>query len=300
MPEQHGLPVSAERTGGGRGREQLLAGAPVTERRLQVAGVSTAVLEAGEGPPVVLLHGQGAWAGMWLPVIPGLAASRRLVVPDLPGLGASVVDAPLSSEAVLAWVAGLIEQTCETAPAIVGLSLGGSIAARFAASHPDRLASLTLVDAGGLTGRVRPRPDVLLALIRQSVRPSERNILRMLRRLTVDLAGVQERMGPRWAPFVAYMTDLARTPSVQRANRQLLRDLGLPAIPPDDLARIRVPTTLIWGRHDRVARLRAAQEASERHGWPLHVIEEAGHLSLLDQPEAVLHALRASLGSRPG
>jgi pimeloyl-ACP methyl ester carboxylesterase len=49
-------------------RQRLLAGAPVTERRLDLAGVSTAVLEGGDGPPVVLLHGQGGWAGMWLPV----------------------------------------------------------------------------------------------------------------------------------------------------------------------------------------------------------------------------------------
>ena len=50
-------------------RRRLLAGAPVTERRLELAGVSTAVLEGGEGPPVVLLHGQGGWAGMWVPVM---------------------------------------------------------------------------------------------------------------------------------------------------------------------------------------------------------------------------------------
>ena len=43
-------------------RERLLAGLPVTERRLQLAGVSTAVLEGGDGPPVVLLHGPGEFA----------------------------------------------------------------------------------------------------------------------------------------------------------------------------------------------------------------------------------------------
>ena len=69
----------------------MLAGAPVKERRLDLAGVSTAVLEAGDGPPVVLLHGQGGWAGMWLPVVPELADGHRVVAPDLPGLGASEV-----------------------------------------------------------------------------------------------------------------------------------------------------------------------------------------------------------------
>jgi pimeloyl-ACP methyl ester carboxylesterase len=56
-----------------------------------------------------------------------------------------------------------------------------------------------------------------------------------------------------------------------------------------------VPTTLIWGRQDRVMRLRIAEKASARYGWPLEVIEDAGHLSL-EQPEAFRAALRAALG----
>ena len=53
----------------------LLAGLPVTERRLALAGVSTAVLEGGDGPPLVLLHGPGAYGAHWLQVIPELAAT---------------------------------------------------------------------------------------------------------------------------------------------------------------------------------------------------------------------------------
>src|SRR5215218_6111333 len=79
------------RTGGGDLRRRLLAGAPITERRLDLAGVSTAVLESGHGPPVVLLHGQGGWAGVWVPVMADLARDHRVVAPDLPGLGASRV-----------------------------------------------------------------------------------------------------------------------------------------------------------------------------------------------------------------
>lgn len=52
--------------------------------------------------------------------------------------------------------------------------------------------------------------------------------------------------------------------------------------------------TLIWGRQDRVTRLRIAEAANVRYGWPLHVIEDAGHLPIADQPEAVLRALRAA------
>ena len=72
-------------------RQRVLVGAPLTERRLDLAGVSTAVLEGGDGPPVVLLHGQGGWAGMWLPVAADLVQTHRVIAPDLPGLGASTV-----------------------------------------------------------------------------------------------------------------------------------------------------------------------------------------------------------------
>jgi pimeloyl-ACP methyl ester carboxylesterase len=273
---------SSRRAIGDDARQRLLAGAPVTERRLDLAGVSTAVLEGGDGPPVVLLHGQGGWSGMWLPVIPELMKTYRVVAPDLPGLGASEVpDGPPDAGRTLS---ELIQRTCPAPPALVGASLGASIAARFAIAHPDRLSRLVLVGAGSL-GRFRPAPGVVLAMIRFIARPSERTQQRFLRQVAVDPARVRALMGERWETSQAYNLDRARTPSVRAANRRMLRELGTKTIPPEDLARIAVPTTLIWGRHDRVMRLRIAEEASARYGWPLHVIEDAGHFSI-EQPEA--------------
>ena len=71
-------------------RERLLAGLAVTERRLSLNGVTTAVLEGGEGAPVVLLHGPGAYAAHWLRIIPNLAATHRVIAPDLPGHASGV------------------------------------------------------------------------------------------------------------------------------------------------------------------------------------------------------------------
>jgi len=70
-------------------RKRLLATLPVAERRLRLNGVSTAVLEGGEGLPIVLLHGPGEYAATWLRVIPDLVTTHRVVAPDLPGHGAS-------------------------------------------------------------------------------------------------------------------------------------------------------------------------------------------------------------------
>jgi pimeloyl-ACP methyl ester carboxylesterase len=276
-------------------RRRLLAGAPVAERRLDLAGVSTALLEAGDGPPLVLLHGQGGWAGMWLPVIPELAATYRVVAPDLPGLGASAVPGgPPDGARVLAWLDALIQRTCPTPPALVGASLGASIAARFAIAQPDRLARLVLVGAGSLD-RFRPAPGVALALVRFIARPSRRTQAGFLRQVAVDPARVRALLGERWEASQAYQLNRARTRSVRAANRRLLRELGTKPIPPRELAGITVPTSLIWGRQDRVMRLRIAEAASARYGWPLHVIEDAGHFSI-EQPQAFRAALRAALG----
>jgi pimeloyl-ACP methyl ester carboxylesterase len=277
-----------------RAREQLVAGIPVTERRLTLAGVSTAVLEGGDGPPVVLLHGPGEFAGKWLRVIPDLVTSHRVVAPDLPGHGTSkVIDGQLDADRAAAWLGELIERTCPSPPTLVGHVLGGAIAARFALDRGDRLSRLVLVDTLGLR-RFRPAPRFALTMLAFQARPSERTYERFMRQCSFDLDGLREQMGDRWEPFAAYNLELSRGPGAKAAGR-LLRTVGLPPIAPEDLARIAVPTTLIWGRHDRANRLRIAEAASARYGWPLHVIEDCADDPPRDQPEAFLRALRIAI-----
>ncbi len=66
-------------------------------------------------------------------------------------------------------------------------------------------------------------------------------------------------------------------------------------IPEAVLARIDVPTTLIWGRHDMATPLRVAEAASRAFGWPLHVIEDAADDPAMDQPEAFAATLRSAI-----
>lgn len=276
-------------------REQLLATIPVTERRMEAAGVSTAVLEGGDGPPIVLLHGPGESALWWMRVIPELVTTHRVVAPDLPGHGASeVMDNPLDTDGVLGWLDALIESTCREQPVLVGHILGGAIAARFAADHGDRLGRLVLVDSLGL-GRFRPSPKFAFGLIRYSVRPTERAYYGFLDQCMCDREELIAQMGEDWEPFLAYNLELTRTPSVKSAMRTLMKEVGVPRIPSGDLERISVPTTLVWGRHDRANRLGIAENASERYGWPLHVIEDAADDPKLEQPAAFLRALYTTL-----
>jgi pimeloyl-ACP methyl ester carboxylesterase len=276
-------------------RARLLSGLPVSERRLQLAGVSTAVLDGGDGPPIVLL--QGEFAAVWMRVIPDLVTTHRVVAPDLPGLGASEVsDGPPDADTALRWLDELIDETCATPPVLVGKGLGGALAARFTIDHSHGVDRLVLVDTYGL-GRFRPPPAMALSFVGVLLRPTERGLQRNFRNYCfVDLDGVRAAMGERYEWLAAYALDRFRTPSVKAAMRSLFRQLAS-TIPSEDLEQIAVPTTLIWGRHDLGVRLSVAEAASVRYGWPLHVIENARDDPALEQPDAFLDALHTVLES---
>lgn len=282
-------------------RERLLEGLPVTERRLELAGVSTSLLEGGDGPPIVLLHGQGGFAAMWGRVIPRLVRRYRVVAPDLPGLGQSEVrTGTLDAPRVIAWLGELIAQTCAEPPTLVGHSLGGTIAARFAIEHADLARQVALVDSGSL-GRFWPALPVFVALLRFSARPNPATHERFLRQVFVDPEQARAGWGEHWAAFEAYHIERAGQPGVGAANRELLRRIGVRRIPSDQLRNIGVPVALIWGRNDRVMRFRIAEKVSARFGWPLYPIHDCGHVPHVERPDAfadALHAAIASEGSR--
>ena len=284
----------AQASGAEEARRRLLADLPVTERRLELAGVSTAVLEGGDGPPLVLLHGPGEFAGQWMRALPELTARHRVVAPDLPEHGASSSHRPpLDTDRMLAWVDELIARCCEARPALVGHVLGGAVGARYAARHGERLRALVLVDTLGLA-RFLPQPRFGLTMMRFFSKPNEDTYDRFMRQCSLDLDGLREAMGDRWEPWRSYSLQSARSPNA-KAVKAMMSDFGVPRIPASDLARIKAPTSLIWGRQDRANRLRIAQRASERYGWPLEVIEDCADDPARDRPSEFVRALESLL-----
>ncbi len=278
-------------------RERLLAELSVIERRLRLNGVSTAVLEGGAGPPIVLLHGPGEYGAKWLRVIPELVETHRVIAPDLPGHGSSEpLREAVQAELVVAWLDDLIECTCSTAPVLVGQILGGAIAARFAIERGDRVEMLVLVDSLGLT-TFQPAPEFGSALMAFVEQPTEETHERLWRRCTFDLDAMRSRLGERWDWIAAYNVDRANAAELRATAHGLMEHFGMPAIPPAQLARIAVPTALIWGRHDLATPLSVAQDVSSRYGWPLHVIDNAADDPPMEQPESFLRALRTVLAA---
>ena len=155
---------------------------------------------------------------------------------------------------------------------------------------------LVLVDTLGLAP-FDPDPRFGIALHRFLAEPSEHSYLRAMEFCTFDLDRARERLAGRWEPYAAYAVELVRDPAVQAALGSLLGQFGAVPIPPEELAGIAAPTSLIWGRHDLATPLHVAENASARYGWPLHVVEDAGDDPPLDQPDAFLAALRAATGA---
>jgi pimeloyl-ACP methyl ester carboxylesterase len=270
----------------------MLAGLPITERRLDIGGAETTVLEAGDGPPLLLLHGGIECGGAyWAPVITRLVERHRLVVPDVPGLGESAPVDRLDDDTFAAWFAGVLDQTHCVHPTLVAHSLLGSMAARMVATRGDRVRSFVVYGAPGV-GPYQMPMRLRYVAIRFGIRPSARNAERFDRFALLDL-DANRRRDPEWfAAFDAYARSQATLRHVKRTMSRLIAT-ETKQIPDAGLRRIAVPTTMLWGRHDRMVPLALAQGAADRLGWPLRVVDGAAHAPHMEQPEAFAAELSA-------
>lgn len=277
-------------------RKQLLAGLPVKEYRQELAGISTAILEGGEGPPMILLHGPGENVTWWRRAIPKLVESNRIIIPDLPGHGASrVANGTLDAVQVLHWLEALIKQTSRVPPVLVGHVLGGAIATRFVIERENQISQLVLVDSLGL-GKFRPSLRFALGLFRFMMRPTKKNYDRFLPQCIYDKEDLQKKMGKLWNPFLAYNLECVQDKDQMAALQTLMKQVGIPRIPPEHLAMLKLPIDLIWGRHDQANKLKIAEAASEQFGWPLYIIEDSRDDPKLEQPDSFVNALHSILG----
>jgi pimeloyl-ACP methyl ester carboxylesterase len=119
-------------------------------KRVATLGIETAVFERGSGPPILLLHGNPDTHHVWDPLVERLEAKHRCVTPDLPGYGETRIDDSFDFSVANqgAWVNALVE--------VLGLGrvhlgvhdVGGAYGLSFAAQFPEKLASLTIFNAG--------------------------------------------------------------------------------------------------------------------------------------------------------
>jgi pimeloyl-ACP methyl ester carboxylesterase len=275
-------------------RATAAEGLAVEDRRLQVAGIPTAVLEGGDGPPVVLLHGPIANGLHWLRVIPALTPRHRVVAPDLPGQGETGQTAGGTREEVLEWLDALVEETCEGSAAVVGVTLGGAVAAWYAAEHPERVDRLVLVDALGLAP-FAPAPRFAAALNAFLAGPGGETYDGLWNVCAFDFDPMRAAMGTSWEALRAYTVEGMGDPRTMAGLGALMQAFALQAIPEDTLARIDAPTTLVWGRQDLATSLVTAEMASARYGWALEVIDDCADEPPMERPEPFVAALERAI-----
>ncbi len=271
-----------------------LARAGLAPRYARVDGLQVRYVRAGQGPPVVLLHGFASSSYSWAEVLPALAASHDVVALDLPGFGGSDVRHDLSAATLARVVPGLLDQLGLRRVSLVGHSLGGAIAAGLAVHAPERVGALVLVDAACFNFAPADRPWLLRLLGSPAGAlfdhlPVRREMVGLgLRQVFYDDARVtRERVDEYTAPLLR--------PGTVPALRSILRShdtMGLP----EALGRIQQPTLVVWGANDSwIPPADADRFVAAIPGARKVVLPRCGHVPQEERPEEVAALLRGFL-----
>ena len=272
------------------------------------AGGPIHVAEWGQGEPaLVLVHGLAGSHLNWMAVAPRLAEWGRVLAPDLPGFGLSPLAGRSSSLAAERTVLHRVLRLLTPSPVIlVGNSMGGLLALAEAGLHPERVAGLVLVDpAVPVPWRERPQRLVTAAFAAYTVRPLGRRLVqRYLDRNRVEgivdgafglCTAHPERIPAevRQAHIDLERVRESRRPENDRAFVEAGGSIVINNLRPGAfnhlLDRVVAPTLVIHGERDALVRVGAARAlARRRPDWEVTILQDAGHLPMLEAPERFL------------
>jgi pimeloyl-ACP methyl ester carboxylesterase len=258
---------------------------------IRTNGLNLAYARAGDGPPVVLVHGAGDDGRVWQPQLDDLAGEFTVVAWDEPGAGRSSDVPPGFALADYAACLGALIAGLALGPAhVVGLSWGGTVALELYRRRPELVATLVLADTyagwkGSLPGdEVRAR---VAATDRMLAAPGE---------FDPALPGLFAGDPPQ--RFVPLLRRIAADVRVESLRTQL--PVMAEADQRDLLPRIAVPTLLIWCELDARSPLGVARQFEQAiPDASLVVLPGAGHMSNLEQPERFTEAVRAFCRAHP-
>ena len=270
----------------------LLGG--LEERLYERRGAVIRTFEGGEGPPLLLVHGLGGAAWNFSELAP-LLPDKRLIIPDLPGHGAS---SPLPAP-TLTGFADVLAEILDQPVDVLGHSLGGVVALRLAERHPLLVRSLVLAAAAGISSSTRlAELTIALTGIVQPGRIAGRRVGRVARsrRLRKFVFGSFEVANPDLLTERA-VHGFLRGPTLH--TDALGAGLALVADDPrKDLDRVRCPVLVLWGARDRQVPLEDGFEYARRLGAPLRVIADCGHLLIGERPDVCARAVLEFTDSR--
>jgi pimeloyl-ACP methyl ester carboxylesterase len=239
---------------------------------LDVDGATVRVVISGRGDPVLLVHGLAGSTAWWVRNVEVFSRNHSVYLIDLPGFGSMRKYARQFSVAGSAkWLANVLSALRLDQTTMVGHSMGGLIAAMFAAKYPNRVTKLVLAAPA-------------IALLHKSVLP-----------LLFPL--IRETIYVRPAFFPTLVRDTARAGffTMLRASRELLAvDIE------QELRKITAPSLLMFGEHDPLVPASLGPKLqSQMPGSSLFVLPDAGHILMYDRADLFNETVVAFLAHRP-
>jgi pimeloyl-ACP methyl ester carboxylesterase len=242
-------------------------------RRLRIGDRLLRVRDEGEGKktPVMLVHGAGSSSVVWMDAVRRIAPRRRVVAPDLPGHGQSDRWHP-PPEVSIAMYRDAVGTVCAHLKIekviLVGHSMGGLVALAAAAAWPERVAGLVLVATGA----------------RLAVSP------KVFQRIAEDYAKYPEWLGKVGFSPATPREIVERWAGLTVTAEQEITDADFRAVDRFDgsslLPRVKTPTLVVGGADDLLTPPKLSHELGRIPGARVSVLGEAGHMLMLERPDA--------------
>ncbi|HTX09237.1 MAG TPA: alpha/beta fold hydrolase [Solirubrobacteraceae bacterium] len=266
-------------------------------RSVATRRASLSIVEAGEGPPVLAVHGLGGTKGSFLPTIAGLSPRFRTIALDLPGFGDSSkpIGAPYDARFFAAACIDLLDALELDRVHLIGNSLGGRVALEIGLRHPDRVDRLALL-APALAWR-RPRPWAPLLRL---TRP-ELGLVQLAPRAIVDAVVRQVVPGANDGWRAAGVDEFLRaylTPAGRAAFYAAARHIYLDEPHGKDgfwtrLATLQAEALFVWGRRDQLVPIGFARHVADAVPHASQLELDCGHVPQIESPEPTNTAIAA-------
>ncbi len=256
---------------------------PEEARRIRTGAFMTNYHDAGEGTPVLLIHGSGpgvsAWAN-WRPVIPRLAERFRVLAPDMVGFGYTERPAGqrYDMEAWLQHVVDFLDALQIPQVHVVGNSFGGALALALTARHPQRVGRLVLMGSAGVSFELTPGLDVVWGYT-----PSVQNMRKLL-----DIFAYNRELVSDELAQMRYQASIRS--GVQEAFAAMFpaprqRWVDALATPVEQIHGIAQEALIVHGRDDQVIPLQSSLELHRLlDRSQLHVFGRCGHAPAVEHP----------------
>lgn len=259
------------------------------DRYIDIGRIRTRFWRLGDsGPTLILLHGLGASAEIWIHNIDALAKNHRVFVPDLPGFGKSGKPSfPFSPFDYAHFVDDFMKALDIGQATLIGQSLGGGVALQYALEFPKKVKKLVLADCAGFgkeviwTLRLMSLPwigEIVSFPSRIGVSLFFKFAVRNPTVITKDFVDTYYELFNR-PGFQAFLLKMTRSlVNIRGARMEMLA----PVL--ENLHQISHPMLILWGQNDRVFPVSHAHDGRERiPGARLHVFDRCGHIPNLEK-----------------